>query len=307
MSLTAWLARHGHALVSSAGHATRRPMATLMTVFVMGLALALPVGLNTLIANVRAASPDLTHAIGISVYLKQNVEEDRARTLAKNAAARTDVQSARVVTRDDALKEFRETSGFGAALDALTSNPLPHLIVVQPRGAIGAAQLETLRRALTAWPEADAVQVDSDWAKRFYALLDVLQRLFQVAAVLLAFGVLAVVGNTIRLEVRDRRAEIEVTKLVGGSNTFVRRPFLYTGIWYGAAAGLLAWLIVNGALLALGRPVGRLAAAYGSNFLIIGPSVDELGQLMLAGIVLGWLGAWIAATRQIAGIDPGST
>lgn len=305
-SLSAWLTRHGHALVSSAGHAARRPLGTTLTVLVMALALALPLGLDTLVRNVRSATGDLAGAVGISVYLKGEVGEARARALAKSAAARGDVQQARVITADEALQEFRDDSGFGPALDALKSNPLPHLIAVQPRADASAAQLETLRRYLASWPEADVVQFDADWANRFIAMLDVLRTALLIAAVLLGAGVLAVVANTIRLEVQDRRAGIEVTKLVGGSNGFVRRPFLYTGVWYGALAGLVAWLIVKFALLALGRPVARLAATYRSDFLLVGPDLDTLGQLMLLGVALGWLGAWIAATHQISRIEPGS-
>ncbi|MFT3906439.1 MAG: permease-like cell division protein FtsX [Steroidobacteraceae bacterium] len=304
---SAWMTRHGHALVSSAGHAARRPMGTLLTVLVMGIALALPLGLDVLVRNVRTATGDFANAVGLSVYLKSEVSEARGRVLARSAAARSEVQDAKLITADEALKEFRDNSGFGAALDALTDNPLPHVIAVQPRSGVSPAQLETLRRFLAAWPEVDSVQLDRDWANRFNAMLELMQTLLSVAAVLLGLGVLAVVGNTIRLEIQNRRAEIEVTKLVGGSNTFVRRPFLYTGTWYGVLAGFTAWLVVSGAMLALGRPAARLAAAYGSDFLLVGPGFDELGQLLLTGLVLGWLGAWIAASHQIAQIEPGTS
>ena len=135
-------------------------------------------------------------------------------------------------------------------------------------------------------------------------MLDLLRRTLLVTAALLALGVVAIVGNTIRLEIHARRAEIEVTKLVGGSNAFVRRPFLYTGVLYGLSAALIAWAIVEAARLGLMGPVLRLGNAYGSRFALQGPSLRELGALLLAGVLLGWLGAWIASTRQLSRIEP---
>src|SRR5262249_54895341 len=156
------------------------------------------------------------------------------------------VAHVKLISADKAMAEFKEYSGFGAALDALKENPLPHVLHVQPRNdSQTAAAVESLRRYFSAWPEVDLVQVDSDWVKRFNAILEVLRRLLIIAAALLGAGVLAVIGNTIRLEILNRRAEIEVTKLVGGSNAFVRRPFLYTGVLYGLGGALLAWAIVQ--------------------------------------------------------------
>jgi cell division transport system permease protein len=151
------------------------------------------------------------------------------------------------------------------------------------------------------------VQLDRDWVLRFSAILQLLRRMVLITAVLLGAGVVAVVGNTIRLEILNRRADIEVTKLVGGTNAFVRRPFLYAGALYGIAAGLIGWSIVATARISLLPAATRLASAYGSHFVLRGPGPQELGQLLLAGIVLGWLGAWIAAARQLAQIEPRSS
>jgi cell division transport system permease protein len=148
------------------------------------------------------------------------------------------------------------------------------------------------------------VQVDSDWVRRFNAILGTLRRTLLVTIVLLGGGVIAVVGNTIRLEILNRRPEIEVTRLVGGSRGFVRRPFLYTGALYGLLAGLLGWIIVALAMRALLAPAVELARAYGSPFLLSGPSLRELGWMLLAGVGLGWTGAWIAAGRQLSRIEP---
>jgi cell division transport system permease protein len=146
--------------------------------------------------------------------------------------------------------------------------------------------------------------VDAEWVMRFNAILELLRHLLVIAAALLGVGVLAVIGNTIRLEIQARRAEIEVTKLVGGSNSYVRRPFLYTGMLYGLGGALLAWGIVAITVVILGAPVATLARLYGSRYLLRGPSPDDIGILLGAGVVLGWLGAWISAARHLRDIEP---
>jgi cell division transport system permease protein len=300
-----WAARHAHALVSSVGHLARNPFATGMTVIVMGLALALPLGLDTLVTNVRAATGDFSQSVGLTAYLKLDVTEQRARQLAQTARSRRGVGNVTLVTASQGLADFRKQSGFGAALDALTDNPLPAVLVLHPTpDASSTAEVENLRRYLAAWPEVDSVQLDTDWVNRFNAILQVLRRVLLLAAVLLGAGVVAIISNTIRLEIINRRAEIEVTKLVGGSNAFVRRPFLYTGTLYGVVAGLVAWLVVAGADAALTPAASRLAEAYGNQFVLQGPAWRDAGILLAAGAVLGWLGAWLSAARQLARIQP---
>ncbi len=300
-----WGARHGHALLSTCGHLARHGFASALTIIVMGLALALPLALDVLIHNVRLATGDFTDAVGLSVYLKTEVPEARARQLAKTALGHAGVGSVTLITAAQALQEFRTQSGFGAALDALTDNPLPNVLSIRPRAnASSPAQLESLRSWLEAWPEVDSVQLDRDWVQRFGAMLELLRRMVLITAALLGVGVAAIVGNTLRLEILNRRTEIEVTKLVGGSNAFVRRPFLYAGALYGLGAGLLAWCIVASARAMLLPAALQLAAAYGSQFVLQGPSPRDLGILTLAGMVLGWAGGWIAAGRQLARIEP---
>jgi cell division transport system permease protein len=305
-TLANWAARHAQALLSSSGHLARHRLATVLTVLVIGLALALPLGLELLVRNVRAATGDFSTAVGLTVYLKPQISEQSARALAKNLGERVGVASVSLITAAQALEEFRAQSGFGNALDALTDNPLPNVLTIRPApGAVDSAQLAALRSAVAAWPEVDSVQLDQDWVLRFNAILALIARVVWITAALLAAGVVAVVGNTIRLEIRSRGAEIEVTRLVGGSLAYVRRPFLYTGALYGLIAGLIAWGIVAAAHLALAPSVAQLAAAYGEHFALQGPSARELGALALAGIGLGWLGAALASAREIARSAPG--
>jgi cell division transport system permease protein len=305
MSMGVAGARHVQALLGSLGRLARTPFSTGLTLLVIGLALALPLSLRLLVSNAQAATGGFTSAVDLSVYLKTDVPLSKAQQLEHSARERSDVAQVELITADKAMEEFRNYSGFGAALEALKENPLPHVLHVRPRGeAQSAAAVESLRRYFTAWPEVDLVQVDTEWVMRFNAILAVVQRLLAITAALLGAGVLAVIGNTIRLEILNRRAEIEVTKLVGGSNAFVRRPFLYTGVLYGLGGAALAWTIVEIAVIVLGRPITTLAELYGSHFALQGPSLDDVGVLLVAGIVLGWMGAWISAARHLRRIEP---
>jgi cell division transport system permease protein len=305
MSVTSYAARHVQALLGSLGRLARNPLASILTLGVIALALALPMSLKLFVANARLATGDFTNAVDLSVYLKPEVALAKAQQLASNARARPGVAQVELISADQALEEFRTYSGFGAALQALENNPLPHVLQVRPAPeASSAASLESLRRYFTAWPEVDLVQIDSAWVMRFNAILDVLRRVLLIAAALLSAGVLAVVGNTIRLEILNRRAEIEVTKLVGGSNGFVRRPFLYTGMLYGVGGALLAWAIVTIAVAILAQPVATLAQLYGSRYSLAALSMEDAALLLAGGAVLGWLGAWISATRHLRSIEP---
>lgn len=304
-SLGNWAARHGHAMVSSLGHLARNGMASLLAVGVMGLALALPLGLNMLVANVRSATGDFSGVLGMTVYLKLPSSEQAAQQVAQALRARPGVADVQVITAAQGLEEFRSQPGLAAALDALAENPLPDVLTVRPApGFTSPAQLDALRRAVEAMPEVDSVQLDRDWLLRFDALLELLRRLFWITAALLGAGVIAVVGNTIRLEIRSRAAEIEVLQLVGGSRGFVRRPFLYEGVLYGAGAGALGWALVSGARAALSPAVSRVAASYGQTFSLAGPGLRELGLAMLAGLLLGWIGAVVASSREIGRTAP---
>lgn len=305
MSLGVSGGRQLHSFLGSLGRLARNPLASFFTLLVIALALALPLGLRLFVTNAQAATGNFASAVDVSVYLKTDVPLAKAQQLAQAALARRDVAAVTVIPADKGLEDFRAYSGFGDALKALTDNPLPNVLHVRPRAeASSAAALTALRGYFAAWPEVDSVQVDSEWVMRFNAILEVLRRLLAIAAALLGVGVVAVIGNTIRLEIAGRRQEIEVTKLVGGSNAYVRRPFLYTGVLYGLGGALIAWGIVAIAILVLQQPVATLAQLYGSRYVLDGPSAQDIGVLLGAGALLGWLGAWIAAARHLRGIEP---
>lgn len=300
-----WLERHLQTLVGSLGRLWQQPFSALLTVLVIGIALALPACLHVLVQNVRAASGGWSNALDISVYMKPGTSIDEAKRAAERIGKRRDVSNVTVVKADDALAEFRRNSGFGEALDALKDNPLPHALIVRPAQEFrGPGQVGGLVAELKRLPGVDIVQLDTEWVSRFNAILDIVRRIVLLAAALFALGILVIVGNTIRLDIENRRDEIEVTKLVGGSDAFVRRPFLYSGAWYGLGGGLIAWLIVAVVILILGEPVRRIAGLYGSSYALQGLGGPGVGALVIGGIALGWLGSYIAATRELRGIEP---
>jgi cell division transport system permease protein len=300
-----WLERHVQTFVGSLGRLWQHPFSTLLTVLVIGIALALPACLHVLVQNVRAASGGWSNALDISVYMKPAATLEQAKQAAERVRKRRDVEDVKLVEADDALEEFRRSSGFGEALDALKDNPLPHALVVRPAAEFReASQVEGLTEELRKIDHVDLVQLDTAWVSRFNAILDVVRRIVLLAAGLFALGILVIVGNTIRLDIENRRDEIEVTKLVGGSDAFVRRPFLYSGVWYGLGGALIAWLIVSVVISVLGEPVQRIAGLYGSSFELNGLRLEGTGVLLLGGVVLGWLGSFIAATRELRGIEP---
>jgi cell division transport system permease protein len=303
--ISSYATRHLQALFGALGRLIRSPLATLLTLIVIGVALSLPAGLGLLVNNLRMATGDLGNALDFTVHFKLDTPIERVQQLAKNARERPGVDSVTVKTAEQALEEFKQASGFGDALSALADNPLPHHLVVRPKpGSSGPTEVENLRRYFSAFPEVDLVQLDLDWVRRLHSLLDVLRRVFWVVVAVLGLGVLAVIGNTIRLEIQQRRPEIEVTKLVGGSNAFVRRPFLYTGLFYGLGGALLAALILVGGMAYLEQAVGDLSAQYGGRFSMSGLGARGLGLLAGVGAVLGWLGALISTGRHLRAIEP---
>jgi len=300
-----WLERHTQTLVGSLGRLWTQPFATLLTILVIGIALALPACLHVLVQNVRAASGGWGNALDISVYMKTDATLEQAKQAQKRIEQRRDVEEVTLVEADAALAEFRKSSGFGEALDALKDNPLPHALVVRPAEEFrDPATVDGLTAELRKIDGVDIVQLDTAWVSRFNAILDVVRRVVLLAAGLFALGILVIVGNTIRLDIENRRDEIEVTKLVGGSDGFVRRPFLYNGVWYGLGGALVAWLTVTVVIVLLGEPVQRIAGLYGSSFQLHGLGLEGSAVLLAGGVVLGWLGSFIAATKEIRGIEP---
>jgi cell division transport system permease protein len=302
----AYFTRHAQNLFSALGRMVRQPVASLLTVTVIGIALCLPAGLHLLVVNGKAVTSNWDSAVDLTVYLKPGLPSSAATALRQRLEQRPDVRSVELIPAAEALAEFRELSGFGEALDALTENPIPNVLVIRPAEEnLSAAQVRMLADELTAWKDIDLVQVDTAWVERFHALLAILRRAVSLAAAVLAVGVVVIVGNTIRLDIQSRKNEIEVCKLIGASDAFIRRPFLYSGLWYGLGGAIVALLVINGTLLMLQQPIRQVAGLYGSNFRLMGLDLVSVLVILAGGSGLGWLGSWLAATRHMRLIEPG--
>jgi cell division transport system permease protein len=297
--------RHLQTSIGSLGRLAQHKLATTLTILVIGIALALPACLHLLVTNAELATGNWNRAVDLTVFLKRPTSAEEARRTAERIRQRRDVEEAQLILADEALKEFRRDSGFGDAIDALNDNPLPHTIVVRPaRTYTNTGNLQSLAADVRALPSVEVVQLDTAWVNRLNAILEAFQRGLILAAGVLGLGVMVIVGNTIRLDIQNRRDEIEVTKLVGGSDAFVRRPFLYNGFWYGLGGAATAWVITLVAVAVLREPIGKLAGLYGSSFQLGALGPEASGILLASGIALGWLGSYIAATRHLRKIEP---
>lgn len=302
---SAYLISHARALVFSLGKLYRAPLASLMTTAVIGIALALPTALYVGLKNLQAAGGGWEQGVQISLFLADGVDTPAAEALGRGLQAREEIASVQVIDREQALEEFRRRSGFGDALDALEENPLPTVIVIQPALAYTApARVEALVAELGALPEVDLAQLDTRWLQRLYAIMELARRGVLVIGGMLAVAVLLVVGNTIRLDIQNRREEIEVIKLIGATDAFIRRPFLYGGLWYGLLGGLLGLVMVEAALGLLAGPARRLAGLYGSDFHLLELDLGSAGVVMGLSVLLGLGGSWLAVGRHLAEIEP---
>ena len=303
--LKVYLARHLQVFFSTLGELVRSPLSNMMTIAVIGIALALPTGLHVLLQNVQQVTAQWDGAAQISLFLRQNTTDKQLGRLSTLISKRRDVNSVTTITRDAALEEFRTNSGFGDALDALEDNPFPPVIVVYPTArADNIESVQAMLKAFNKRPEVEHAQLDMQWLKRLYTIMDIGRRGIWVLATLLSISVLLVVGNTIRLAIEARREEIEIIKLIGGTDAFIRRPFLYTGFWYGLSGGLISWLLITSSLWLLSGPINRLATLYDSSYSLVG--LDAMSSLALLGasILLGLGGSWLAVTRHLHAIEP---
>lgn len=303
--INSWAIHHLQALLSSLGKLSRAPLSTIMTVAVLSIALAFPTGLKLLLDNAQRLSGSLDNSATISIFLKRDLENDVLEAIAGQLGIKESIASVRLITPEQALEEFRLNSGFAEALDTLDSNPLPAVMVITPTAAHATPEgAKALLQELKLMPNVDIAQLDLQWVRRFQAITEIAARGILLLSSLLALAVLLIIGNTIRLEIQNLKDEIEITKLVGGTNAFTRRPFLYSGFWYGLFGGLLAWLLVSIGLWLLEEPIKKLAGLYHSNFHLTSLDLPTLLILVLSSTTLGVLGSWVAVTRHLHAIEP---
>ncbi|OWJ90804.1 cell division protein FtsX [Pseudomonas sp. A46] len=301
--LLAWLESHRASLMDSLRRLGRQPIGSFFTCLVMAIALSLPMGLSLLLSNVERLGGSWQRAAQISLFMKIDASESQGQKLRDEIAAMPDVAEAEWISREQALAELQQQSGLGEALKELPENPLPGVVLVTPR-EVDKAGLETLRQRLAEMPGIEQAQLDLVWVERLSAILKLGERFVFGLAVLLILALLLVIGNTIRLHIENRRTEIEVIKLVGGTDGYVRRPFLYMGAIYGTGAGLLAWLVLAYGLNWLNDAVVRLAGLYGSDFALAGVPLGDGLSLLVGAVLLGYIGAWLAVARHLSELAP---
>ena len=291
---------HYLALYSSAKRLWKTPASSAMTILVIAIALSLAGGLYVALKNSQQVFNDVQMGRQISLFLYDHVKDEEAMLLAGELKNKAQVAKVIYISKQQALDEFRAHSGFGGALDALTHNPLPQVIQIYPATEINKNNtFEELLKTLESHSLVEFAQMDMQWISRLQAMMQIARNFIHALTVLLIIAVILITGNSIRLELQTRRDEIMIEKLVGASNAYIYRPFLYTGFWYGSLAGILAWAIITGIVLLLESPVEQLLALYHSEYQLRFMSLDETLLFIILSALLGVLGAFIAANQQI--------
>lgn len=301
-SFTSWKNQFLHALGFSLKRLWFSPVSTWITLATIAIALSLPTCMHLLIKNLQTLTDDKREVPTITLFLKQSVTEQQALDRAELLSELPEIDKVRPIPRDEALESFKQISGFAETLETLEENPLPHVLIITPRlTLLGDLDLdvETFARKLRSYPEVDNVQIDIEWVQKLRTILNITDRIIWVVSLLLGTTVLLVIGNTIRLDIENRKEEIQVSRLIGATNSYIRRPFVLGGVWFGLFGGILSLVIVHISLLFLVNPVQKLAQQYGSSFTLSGVDVSMTLQILVASVVLGFIGAWLAVGKHL--------
>jgi cell division transport system permease protein len=301
--MRSWLRHHRHALAAALGKIGAQKAAAALNALVIGIALSLPAGGYALLDSLRAVTAGASLEPQISMFLRVDTKRPDAEALGTRLKADARLREVRFVSREQALKELQATEGLADVVAALNRNPLPDAFVLRPKSSEPEV-LGKLADELRALPGVAQVQADATWARRLGALMGTARLAIALLAALLAFGLVAITFNTIRLQILTQRAEIEISKLIGATDGFIRRPFFYLGALQGAAGGLLALVILWGSLRALNIGVADLAASYGSSFRLAFLSPGDGLAVILFSAGLGWLGAYLSVSKYLLEIEP---
>ncbi|NOQ90593.1 MAG: cell division protein FtsX [Gammaproteobacteria bacterium] len=303
--LQAYFSHHLRVFLASLGRLYTQPIATMMTAAVIAIALALPTGLYIALANISQLSSGWDGSTQISLFLHTHVSQRDAQKLMSRLEKHKNIKRVEIISKEKGLQQFKEISGFGDAIKYLDENPLPIVLVVQPRVLANQPdKTGKLVKDLGKNKLVELAQLDVQWVKRLYTFIEIANRAIWVISSMLALAVLLVIGNTIRLDIQNRREEIEVSKLIGASDAFIRRPFLYAGLWYGIIGGILAWIITQLSLLMMEAPIHKLAMLYQSDFRLSGLGSEHTLLLISISCALGLIGSWIAVSRHLKEIEP---
>jgi len=301
----ALLTYHLQAAVQSLNLLCRKPLANLMTVIVIGIALALPALFWVFNDNLNKLTGGWQRGGHISLYLKSPLTEAEQTAVLEKVQNTEGVGQASLKSAADGLAELTQQEGMHDIMRYLPENPLPAVIDVIPALTIDSpAKLDLLDRQLEALPQVAQAKLDMEWINRLQAISGFVAEIGNALMALLALAVVLIIGNTLRLAIQNRQEEIQILKLIGAADPFILRPFLYSGIWYGLAGAILAVLLVNIFILSLGVAVNQLAFAYQMHYPLTGLSMRQILLLVLFAIILGWLGARLSVKRQLASIEP---
>lgn len=291
--------------VGSLGELWRTPFASMLTIAVLGLSLTLPATLYVVTKNSQVVGAHWDNPAEITVFLHKELSAQQVESFMRRVELMDTVEGVIHISRDEALQEFRQYSGFGSAIDYLQTNPLPDVLIVTPhRDHSGAARATQLQNELASQSEVAEAKLDQDWIERLHALIRLVEDALGALAMLLCIAVVLIVGNTIRLGILNRRDEIMIMKLVGATNGYIQRPFLYTGAWYGIIGGLIAWCATFLLIWWIRAAVLRVTELYDTQFRLQGLNFNELLILWAIAVSLGLLGSWIAVRRHVAEIEP---
>lgn len=301
--MTAWLEQHGLSCAAACARLARTPLGAALNILVIGIALSLPVGLYVVIDNLQASSRELAAEPQVSLFMALDASRAEVAQIEARLKQHPRVQRYRFVPRDEALRELKLSSGLADLVDSLPQNPLPDAFIVNARDGTPQA-LESLRDEIKLWPRVAHAQLDAAWARRLDAALRFGRVAIAILGALLALALITVTFNTIRLQVLTQREEIEVIKLIGATDAFIRRPFLYFGALQGCAGGVVAWLIVSGGVYLVNRNLGELSQVYASLIQLKYLAFGDGLSLLIFPAVLGWFGAWLSVGRHLALIEP---
>ena len=297
------ITNHRVTLVQSLRDMVSEPLQTAMTVLVIAIALALPGALFLAVENLERLSGNVKASTQLTVFLEFGVEEKTIETLEIQLQTLVGVSSISYISPEQALTEFQALSGFGSALDYLAESPLPAVFVVQP-DSVKLDRAGEIADQISKLSGVDQVQIDMQWLQRLRSMLEIGEKLITALSIILGLGVLLAVANTIRMAIQSRTDEIIVIRLVGGTDGYVRRPFLYTGLVFGLSGGLVSVLLLWGSVNWLNSSIEVLASLYESRFVLHGLSIWSLLGILGGGALLGLLGAWVAVRRHLRGIEP---
>ncbi|MEE9326813.1 MAG: permease-like cell division protein FtsX [Cocleimonas sp.] len=296
------IGHHKEAINYSLLRLWQTPLSTWITLAAIAIALTLPSSLHLLLKNMKTLTDDKREVPTISLFIKPEISEQQARDRGELLEELSEIDKVILVPRDEALADFQKITGFAETLETLDENPLPHVLVVTPHmNLVGGEDIDlhALVQKLETYKEIDLVQMDIEWVQRLRGILRISEHAVLVISFLLGLTVLLVIGNTIKLNIENRKEEVEVSKLIGATSAYIRRPFLYSGIWYGLFGGVISLVFVHLALLSFVSPVNELARLYGSNFVISGLGLKITLFILLVSSFLGLIGAWMAVGRHL--------